>query len=594
MQRKVNWRRFQALKPKKGVLSRRARKAESATLRHARRFLVGRLDNLRSVRRHIILWMGGVAVLIVLIGLQAVWFQRSYLTTAPDRGDVYAEAVQGPLATLNPLYATTTAEQSARRLIFSSLYRYDTTGHLNGDLARTMKIDPTGKVYTVTISPGVVWQDGSPLTADDIFFTVALMKDPRARSTMIASWKDIEAKVIDQTTIQFTLPAAYAAFPQALTFSVLPKHILAKVDPARLRENAFSTHPIGSGPFTFTLLQSIGDSGSHKVAYMAANKFYFKRKPKLDRFQLHVYSSMDRIDRALRTGEVGAAAGVSAGIARGADSKRYEVVARPVNNGVYAIFNTTQDILKESRVRQALQLATDTKDIRKGLYGQSQALWLPFVSRQLEGVTVPGQPVVDLAKARELLDQAGWKPGLDGVRTKDKQQLKLRVVTRKDADFEYTLAKLKRQWQQVGVVLDAQVVDTTAAGRDFTQTYLQPRNYDVLLDELTIGADPDVFAYWHSRGLLNFANYSNPIADDALTSARGSNTAALRAVKYQAFAREWLRDAPAIGLYQPNMLYVKSKNMTSIDRDGVVVSPDDHYGDVQFWSAGKTTVFKTP
>ena len=576
------------------MLSRRARKAENATLRHARRFLLGRLDNLRSVRRHILFWMAGVAVLIVLIGLQAVWFQRSYLTTAPDQGDTYAEAVQGPLMTLNPLYATSTAEQSVRHLIFSSLYRYDETGHLNGDIARTMTVDATGKVYTVKLRQGVLWQDGAPLTADDVLFTVGLMKDPKARSTMIASWKDIDATRVDTNTIQFTLPAAYAAFPQALTFSVLPKHILGKVDPSRLRENTFSTHPVGSGPFMFTLLQSIGDSDTHKVAYMSANKFYFKRVPKLDRFQLHVYSSMDRIGQALKTGEVGAATGVSADVARGIDSKRYDTVAKPVNNGVYAMFNTTQDIVKETRVRQALQLATDTNDIRKSLYGSPQALWLPFVSRQLGDVTPPAQPSVDKEKSRELLEQAGWKMGLDGVRVKDGQPLKLRVVTRKDADFEQTLTKIKQQWRQVGVAVEAQVVDTTAAGRDFTQTYLQPRNYDVLLDELTIGADPDVFAYWHSRGLLNFTNYSNPIVDDALTSARGNSAMALRAVKYQAFAREWLRDTPAIGLYQPNMLYVKSKKMTSIDKDGIIVSADDHYGNVQFWSAGKTTVFKTP
>ena len=123
---------------------------------------------------------------------------------------------------------------------------------------------------------------------------------------------------------------------------------------------------------------------------------------------------------------------------------------------------------------------------------------------------------------------------------------------------------------------------------------LQQRNYDVLLDELAIGGDPDVFAYWDSKGLLNFSNYSNQVADDALASARTRSDPALRSVKYLAFAKQWLADAPAIGLYQPNYIYVHSKSTNAVQPDETIVSGAEHFANVRNWTAKQGYLYKTP
>lgn len=588
----TRWRRFQAVK--KRNISKRAKRAEGATMRHAHRFLVGRWDNIRGVRRHILTWMIGVAGLIMIVGVQMLWFQRSYLQSAPVNGGVYAEAVIGPVSNLNPLYATTDAELAASKLIFSSLYNYDSTGHLRGDIARSMKMEPNGKSYTLTLKPNLQWQDGHTLTAKDIVFTVNLMKNPSAKSVMSASWKDITATEVDKTTVKFTLPAAYAAFPQALTFSVLPSHLLSGVDPRQLRENSFSSSPLGSGPFTLRLAQTINPTDGRKVIHMAANDKYYGGKPRLDRFQLHVYGTMDNIASALRTGEVSAAADVSGDVARSVEQSRYIVREKPVNSGVYAILNTSQPVLKDVMVRRALQLATDTKELRSTLYGKPNALSLPFVDGQLSGAGVPSAPQPNMSQAMALLDTAGWKSNSKGIRSKDDQELKLRVVTRKNSDYEKILANLKGQWSKIGVSVQEQIVDPNAVDQSFTQTILQPRNYDVLLDELLIGGDPDVFAYWHSRGLLNFANYSNTGSDDNLVSGRDRSEPEVRNVKYKAFASQWLEDVPAIGLYQSSMLYVQSKQSQSITDDEKIITPSDRYADVQYWTSEQGNVYKTP
>lgn len=585
------WNRFELKRRSRG-LKKHARRAEGATVRHARRFVVNRWENIREVRLHIIGWLGGVGLLIAVVGMQMLWFQQSYVTKASVSGGTYAEAVKGPITTLDPLYAISPAEVAASRLLFSSLYTVDTSGHVGADVAASMK-NENDKIFTVAIRPGVRWHDGQKLTAKDVVFTVNLMKNPAARAVMSASWRGIEAKQLDDMTVQFTLPASYAAFPQALTFAILPEHLLRSVEPASLRESGFSQAPIGSGPFTLRLLQTVNETAGRKIAHLSANGTYFKGAPRLDRLQLHVYGDDDSIARALRTGEVSAASDIPGSVANVVDKKRYDVIVKPVNSGVYAIFNTAQPILKEAAVRKALQLATDTTAIRKQLYDMPDAMDLPFATRQVAGSDTIKAPAYDKTAAAKALTDSGWILK-DGSRTKNGEKMQLRVVTRKNSDYEKALTTLAGQWRELGITVQVQVVETGGSGQSFTQQVLQQRGYDVLLDELVIGADPDVFAYWHTKGLLNFSSYTNQVSDDALASARTKSDPALRSVKYQAFAKQWLADAPAIGIYQSDFIYARSKAVLSVAPDEKIVDPNEHYAGVRYWTANQDTVYKTP
>ncbi len=589
---KPAWRERIQLKKRSKTLKKsaqkQARKVEGATMRHAHRFLVSRWDKVREIRLHIIVWLGSVAVLIALVGLQMVWFQRSYVTKAAVNGGTYAEAIKGSIDTLNPLYATQPAELAASHLLFSSLYQNDTTGHLRGDVAKTMNIEGD-KVFTVKLRPDVRWHDGEPLTANDVVYTVGLMRSQVVRSVMAASWQGVAVSRIDDYTVQFTLPAAYAAFPQALTFSILPEHILKTVDQSIIRESSYSKAPIGSGPFKLRLLQSVNVNENRKVVHMDANRDYYAGSPRLDHLQIHTYGDNDSMGKALRTGEVNAASDIDSTTAEHVDGNRFTTVAVPVNSGVYALFNLAQPALKDQVVRRALLMGTDTTAIRKKLYGNPQALSLPFFASQVNGLSGIAAPVFDKSTAKQLLETSGWQM-VTGVRTKAGAELRLRVVTRKNSDYEVALQSLAGQWRELGVKVDSVVVEPST----FTQDVLHDRNYDVLLDELVIGGDPDVFAYWHSRGLLNFTGYGSQVSDDALSSARTTSNPMLRSVKYMNFARQWTADVPAIGLYQSNFIYTHSKDTRSVESDETIVSPDDHYAGVRYWTAEQGNVHKTP
>lgn len=594
---KGGWKQLHKLNFDKRKMSKRVKKAEGATVRHAHKFIVGRLENIRSVRRHIVTWLLLVGVTIAAVSLQFVWFQQSYQTIAAAPGGTYAEASLGPIDTLNPLYASSSAEIAASRLLFSSLYSYDTTGHLHSDLAEETQIDPSGMIYTVKLRQNAQWHDGMRLTAKDVAFTVNLIKNPEARSSLRINWQDVTVKALDDVTVQFQLPAVYASFPHALTFAVLPEHILKQVAAGAVRENTFSRSPIGSGPFSFRLLQSVDAAKGRKVAHMVAFEKYYKGAPRLNRFEVRAYGDQDEIVKALRAGEVSAATDVVGVGATQIDTYNYTIVTRPVNSGVYALLNNNSPTLKDRVLRQALQLATDTKAIRNNLEGNVPALDLPFIGGQLTGEDIPHVSAVDMTKANALLDQSGWK--LEGdVRKKDNVVLSLTIATTKNSQYEKALETLAGQWRKLGIVINTNVVDAADPSINFVQDTLQGRNYDVLLYELFIGADPDVYAYWHSSQIgasgYNFSNYVNKTADAALTSARSRLEPELRNAKYKAFARQWLEDVPAIGLYQPVTEYILNKHVQAFHPEAVLVSGQDRYANILYWSVGQESVYKTP
>jgi len=591
------WQQLKNTRVNRKLINKRVRRASDVTLRHARKFVFKRWSNIREVRWNVLVWSVALGVLIAATGLQVMWYQQSYRTSAAAVGGTYAEAVLGPVDTLNPLFASSHAEQSLSRLLFSRLFIYDASGHLKGDLATNMSIDSSNKIYTIKIRPDVTWQDGYRLTASDVAFTIGLLKNPAVRSTSPEDWSRISIKVIDDMTLEFTLPAVIAAFPHALTFPIVPEHVLSKVEPNSLRENMFSNSPVGSGPFRLRLLQDIDANSGLKVVHLERNTNYYGGLSKVEFFQVHVYSTQGQILRALSTGEVNAAADLSSSDTKQVDTKRYKLDATPVKSGVYALFNTTKGALQDKAVRSALQSGTNTAAIISQLPPGTPHLDLPFIDGQLTG-DVPKAPAYDVANAKKLLDEAGWQLDSSGHRAKNGQALKLSVVTIKDNDYERVLETLAGQWRELGVQIDTVVIDPSDTSRNAAQEILQSRDYDVLIYQLSIGADPDIYAYWHSSQAnplgLNLSNYSDRIADDALVSARSRLEPGLRNAKYITFSKQWLADAPAVGLYQSVAYYVTSYNDQSYNDKNVFVSQFDRYQDVLYWSAGSQAVYKTP
>lgn len=577
-------------------LALRVKHAEGATQRHASRFILRRIENVRLVMTEIMIWLAAIALLIAGLGIQYSWNSQGSKKDGAKSGGVYVEGVIGNISTLNPLLAASEPEQAVSRLLFSSLYNYDVTGALHTDLAESMTVKDD-KVYTIKLR-NAVWHDGKKLTAEDVVYTINLIKNPQVRSPLRVNWLDISARAIDDSTVEFMLPAVYAGFSHALTFPVIPKHILQTVSPSSMREADFSSNPVGSGPFAVKRVQTSESTSSTDVVRMEPNTKYYGAVSTLSRLELRAYGNESLLVKAVNSGEVSAASGLSLSAADNIKSKQYSTKHWLLNKGVYLLMNNRSQTLQDARVRRALRYATDTSSIRATVGDNVARLDTPILQSQI-AQKLSAAPDYNLDKAKALLKEAGWTYNQGQWKGKDGRPLAVAVTTSSGRDeYKKIVDVLKQQWSKLGVDVQLREIDTNSTTTSFVQSVLQPRDYDALLYELELGADPDVFAYWHSSQAsasgYNFANYSNRTVDNDLVGGRSRTNSALRAAKYIQFVNQWLNDAPAIGLYQSVGSYVLNNGASIVEPRGSLNTMNDRYADVTTWSTGKASVYKTP
>ena len=577
-------------------LALRVKHAEGATQRHASRFILRRIENVRLVMTEIMIWLAAIALLIAGLGIQYSWNSQGSKKDGAKSGGVYVEGVIGNISTLNPLLAASEPEQAVSRLLFSSLYNYDVTGALHTDLVESMTVKDD-KVYTIKLR-NAVWHDGKKLTAEDVVYTINLIKNPQVRSPLRVNWLDISARAIDDSTVEFMLPAVYAGFSHALTFPVIPKHILQSVSPSSMREADFSSNPVGSGPFAVKRVQTSESTSSTDVVRMEPNTKYYGAVSTLSRLELRSYGNESLLVKAVNSGEVSAASGLSLSAADNIKSKQYSTKHWLLNKGVYLLMNNRSQTLQDARVRRALRYATDTSSIRATVGDNVARLDTPILQSQI-AQKLPAAPDYSLDKAKALLKEAGWTYNQGQWKGKDGRPLAVAVTTSSGRDeYKKIVNALKQQWSKLGVDVQLREIDTSSTTTSFVQSVLQPRDYDALLYELELGADPDVFAYWHSSQAsasgYNFANYSNRTVDNDLVGGRSRTNSALRAAKYIQFVNQWLNDAPAIGLYQSVGSYDLNNGASIVEPRGSLNTMNDRYADVTTWSTGRASVYKTP
>lgn len=579
--------------PTKRTIRGRLRRIERLSLRHAHKFIVRRLVNLREVRRHALGW------LILALGLSLVAFWQSgiaaqqYNAVMSAKGGVYTEGVFGALDNLNPLFASTPAERSASRLLFANLLTYDDKNDLVGELAQHWQVDNTGRVYSLQLRDNAKWQDGIPITTDDVIFTFNLIKNADTRSPLYAGWRNIAIEKVDARTVKFTLPVPYAAFANSLVIGILPQHILNGLRPSELRTASYNRAPtVASGAFQFQDLTAVNSGLQHYLLRMTANNSYVLGAPKLSGFQLHAFKDSGTIPQSFNSQEIASFSDASLSQLGALNKDTYVRTDAPLFNGVYAFLKTDSPLLGDARVRQALQMATDQKAILNLFDNRVQALTGPLLPDQIGYRADVAQPGLDIARAKQLLDESGWQATPDGKRQKDGVALKLRFVTVNSGNYPAVAQEIMREWSQIGVQFDPLVVKT----EDVQQNVIIPRAYDVLVDEVAIGRDPDVYAYWHSSQAtslgLNLSDYKSAKVDDELDTARTKLDPALREAKYHLFVQQWINDAPAVALYRPTLTYVQNKNVTTFDTRALV-DPTDRYFNVRDWAAERVTLHST-
>lgn len=559
--------------------TRFSKKAGKESSEHIKENVVDRFSHIKKIRLLILEWALLILAILMLSVTQIYLYAESYAVTTFTKGGTYSEATLGRVNSLNPLFATTNSEKTLSRLMFSTLSAVDYSGHIGLGLAASIKTDDSGSTWTVKLRDNLKWSDGEPITNEDVIYTVGIIQSPAVITSYSANLSGVKVRVEDEKLV-FSLPTAYANFSSALEFPILPEHILRDVAPNLLLEHNFSTTPITSGPFAYNASQTVGSTGE-KVVYLTPNQYYFKNTPLLDSFAVHAYTSTEEIIAAINLGTVTATAELLPTDADLVTATNIYEKQTSLNSGVFMFLNNRSSVFSHKTLRKALQQGIDMRSLRAPL-GEELPLDYPLLASQVDSFNFPDLPEYDPDTAKDTIIAANIEESI-------------RLVTMDYGHFPALAENLRFQLENLGFKVE---VSVWPAGQDFLLGVIRPRNYDILLYEIELGSDPDLFAYYHSsqttENSLNLSNYSSAIASDAILAARSTMDQTLRNVKYETFLRAWIEDAPAIGIYQTNLSYFVNRNVRTFSEDLRLVSPTDRFNDVSFWATERTSKNRTP
>lgn len=531
------------------------------------RHIYGAWRKLGLMRWQFAAWVLIAAISVVglyqgFVGLNDMWLVRS-----PSHGGIYREGLVGRVRLVNPLYIENSATADVVELVFSKLVRTRDGVYIEGDLASSWETSADKRTYTIKLREDVHWHDGMPVTAEDVAFTIATIQNPDTRSALATNWDKIQVSTPDSHTVQFVLPASYSGFWAALAqVGILPKHTLSQIPPSQLRLAEFNQKPIGSGPFILDNL----DITSETISLRRYNEYY-KGEPLLDGIKfLQVDDAAALVDAYAKRRIDGLSQVDSGQLAQVEEFSDLQIRRYRMPSYIGAFYNLKQPILADKQTRIALDQAIDrSKLLADVAHNEGNVAHYPLPA---------GYSGFNQSARRIPYDPEAAKTILNGRITTP-----LRLVTANSGAYPALAQALVEQWKQVGVPVEIITVDSFT----LQQSYIRPRQYDILLYGQDIGADSDVFAFWHSSQAadpgLNVSQYANKDADAALEQARFGKDPTFRNNKYREFVQIWAEDAPALLLYSPTYLYAHTAVLSGVTDDRLVAA-SDRFRNVEMWS----------
>lgn len=563
-------------------ITRLSRKTAIEGREHVKENLVGRISHIKNVKLLIVEWILLVTAIMLLAVTQLLWYSDSYSVQTYTYGGTYTEATLGEVKSLNPLFANTNSEKALSKLLFATLTKTDYSGHTGSGLAEKISVNENGDVWTIKLRDNLKWSDGEPLTNEDVLFTVGIIKNSAVTTNYDSNLSGVSVRE-EEGKIIFELPASYANFSSALNIPILPKHVLADVDPKLLLENQFSTNPVSSGPFSFNATQASTTNTGESVVYLVPNQYYYNGKPLLSSFAVHTYATKEDIIDAVKSGSVTATSELQASAAEEIKSSNIYERQASLSNGIYLFFNTNSAVFKNKNLRKAVQKGINTEDLR-ALIGDNIPLNYPITPNQIELENYPEIPAYNIEEAKKIVAE-----------TEFDREATINLASISTGYFADVTQNLAEQLTELGFKVEVQLYESN---QEFITNVISTRTYDILLYEIELGPDPDLLAYYHSSQNssvgLNLSNYKNPLMDDLILAARSTMDVDLRKAKYEAVLKQWVEDVPSIGIAQTNMSYFYNKNVSIFSEDNRLVYPTDRFNDVEYWGAQKTRKNRTP
>ena len=532
--------------------------------------------------------------IFIVSGLTLMWkVSNAYLVEIPVQGGTLTEGVVGNPRFINPVLAISEADKNLVALIYSGLVRVTPQGEIENDLAEEVTISDDRRIYTVHIHPGVRFHDDTPVTAEDVIFTLQKITNPAIKSPKRGNWEGVVINKIDEQTVSFTLKQPYIPFIHNLTVGILPKHIWKNVSDDEFAFSQFNTIPVGSGPYKVERVER--NSGGIPDRYrLVPFENVSQKMPFIKNLIFKFYSSEGSLISAYNAREVESMGSISPEKILELQKSGSRVISSPLPRVFAVFFNQNQSkILLNKEVRQALNLTSPKEEIvNKILNGYAAVISGPmpagiYSQTNIENETLTMEERLETAKT--ILANAGWQPNpetgiLEKKSTSGTMTLSFSISTGDAPELQQAANVLVSAWQKLGAKIEVLIFETG----DLNQNVIRPRNFDALLFGEMVGRDRDLYPFWHSSQRtdpgLNIALYANSQADKYLDNARSaSDSPEVMAENYKAFAKALEADIPAIFLYTPSLLYIVPEKVKNVNLDSLVVSQDRFLGIVNWY-----------
>lgn len=441
------------------------------------------------------------AVLILTCG------QQEEQLTGEQGGTMVIGSVDVP-SRISPLAPSLFGSNEIMDLLFMHLHHVDpTTGKMKPELASSWEFSEDLTSITYYLRKDVTWWDGEAVTADDIYYTYEMMKDPKTNYPNIARLRFIkDVEVLGPYAIKFTFEKVYADLLTDSDIIPVPKHIYEKVG------EEFGEKPVGNGPY------KIKEWTSGVEIILAANEEYYRGKPPLDEIFIRQYTDIGAMVNDFKRGEIDIVLDITPAYAKELEKNTNVIVdTRPGKTYTYIGWNLEHSLLKDKEFRQAISMAINTKKILNDVFlgmGVISLGPLPPSSWGYNEEIIPVQ--YNLISARGILEKKGFEDNnRNNILEKDKKDISLTIITNSEnPERVKILDRVSEDLNALGIRVNPRILPTAA----FIQALVN-REFDGFIMGWSVSEKIDPAVYWHSdpaKGRFNFVSYQNPVVDSLI------------------------------------------------------------------------------
>lgn len=545
---------------------------------------------------------------------------ESSQTSAIGDGIVtYREGLIGSVQRLNPLFASMNpVDADITSLIFEGLTATNNYGEVVPRLAESWVISGDGREYVITLREDVLWQDGERFSADDVVFTMAMLRDkdfPGAATTR-NFWRTIETEKLDEHLVRFRLSQPLGSFLDALSIGILPHHAFIGTQASQLATHPFNFTPIGTGQYQLEALRR-DDTGLVRVVDLRVAPNYRQRPEAqtetyaLERVRFVLFDGFESAHEALKAGEIDGLAGRTRQerpalleAANGSGLRAITSLEPTIGFLIYNWRDNNFPVFRDQRLRQALAVGLDRRSIvERWLFSTAVAANSPILYNSWAYLDKIAWPQPDVARARDLLATANIDlPEAETDETADAENasetpdatqtnalLTFTILSPDDPALLAMAQEISQQWALIGISVSVETADLPAY-----RQRLRSGQFQAAIVELTKegSADPDVYDFWHQGQIpseenptgRNFGGADDRGISEPLERARREPVDLYRKAFFDEFQEKFVDGAVALPLYTPLYTYVVSSRIENVQL-GFISKTADRFRSIATWSA---------